>query len=291
MTDIGAATALWDLRDVELISDGPSSRVYRAMQHEQSVIAKLLKPAGFEEAAGMDLLRWRDGKGAVRLLAQQDDAYLLEDGGRHTLVERFGGGGDDATLHQLADVLVALHGPSENAVPATLMPLEQQFEALFKPLHHQKLRENRDLIDWAAHIARELLANQVDARPLHGDMHHGNVVSGDGVRWRAIDPKGLFGDPAYDYANIFGNPIEEREAVLDKARSLRLAGYFADRARSGGYHSDLDALKILRFAAANSVLSACWSLEEPQSAQDYDDGLQRLELAAILRELIGERRG
>jgi streptomycin 6-kinase len=291
MTDIIAATTLWDLRDVELISDGPSSRVYRAQRDGQSVIVKILKPAGFEEAAGMDFMRWRDGKGAVRLLAQRDQAYLLEDGGGHTLLEHFRIGGDDATLKQLTDVLTALHAGSEDVVPISLMPLEQQFDALFKPIHHETLREKRDLIDWAAHIARELLANQVDIRPLHGDMHHGNVVSEGGVRWKAIDPKGLIGDPAYDYANIFGNPIDARDQVLDKARCLRLASCIVENARSGGCYSDLDGLKILRFAAANSVLSACWSLEEPQSAEDFRDGLQRLELAAILKELIGERRG
>jgi streptomycin 6-kinase len=291
MTNITAATALWDLRDVELISDGPSSRVYRAQRDGQSVIAKILKPAGFEEAAGMDFLRWRDGTGAIRLLAQQDQAYLLEDGGKHTLLRRFRDSGDDATLQQLTDVLAALHSGSGNAVPANLMPLEQQFEALFKPVHHQTLREQRDLIDWAARLARELLASQVDIRPLHGDMHHGNVVSEDGAQWKAIDPKGLIGDPAYDYANIFGNPIDERDAVLDKARCMRLARSFAEGAKGAGCYSDLDELKILRFAAANSVLSACWSLEEPQSAEDFRDGLQRLELAVILKELIAERRG
>jgi len=100
----------------------------------------------------------------------------------------------------------------------------------------------------------------------------------------AIDPKGLIGDPACEYANIFGNPPDRPDLVLAPDRSLMLARVFAQQ-------SVLNARRILQFAAVHSVLSACWSLDEPQSAQDFRDGQQRLELAAILKELIGERRG
>lgn len=289
MTDIIVATTLWNLCDVELISDGPSSRVYRAQRDGQSIVAKILKPAGMDETMGMDLLRWQGGRGAVRLLAQQDHAYLLEDGGRHTLLQRFADGGDDATVRQLASVLVALHAASEEPPPVSLMSLDRQFEALFRPVAHPALRKKQALVGWAADMARRLLASQNSIRPLHGDMHHENVVSPDGLHWRAIDPKGLIGDPAYDYANIFGNPIGARDVVLDRDRPLRLVTCFVEVSGHFGSNDGLDAVRILEFAAANSVLSARWSLEESQSEDDFRQGLQRLELAENLRALLDRR--
>lgn len=42
---------------------------------------------------------------------------------------------------------------------------------------------------------------------LHGDIHHGNVLD-FGDRWAVIDPKGLIGHRAFDFANILCNPAE-----------------------------------------------------------------------------------
>ncbi len=41
---------------------------------------------------------------------------------------------------------------------------------------------------------------------LHGDLHHENVLDFGEKGWLAIDPKKLYGDRAFDYANIFCNP-------------------------------------------------------------------------------------
>ena len=59
-------------------------------------------------------------------------------------------------------------------------------------------------------MTRELLEASAADKPavLHGDVHHGNALDFNG-RWRAIDPKGLFGARTFDHANIFCNPDTE----------------------------------------------------------------------------------
>ena len=41
---------------------------------------------------------------------------------------------------------------------------------------------------------------------LHGDLHHENVLSA-GADWRAIDAKGVVGDPGYETGLLFYNPM------------------------------------------------------------------------------------
>jgi streptomycin 6-kinase len=41
---------------------------------------------------------------------------------------------------------------------------------------------------------------------LHGDLHYHNVLSSGGA-WKAIDPKGVVGDPGYEVGASFYNPM------------------------------------------------------------------------------------
>ena len=61
----------------------------------------------------------------------------------------------------------------------------------------------------AAADARVLLADQRRTVVLHGDVHHGNVLDFGAAGWLAIDPKGIVGDPVFDYLNLFCNPTPE----------------------------------------------------------------------------------
>ena len=41
---------------------------------------------------------------------------------------------------------------------------------------------------------------------LHGDLHYHNVLR-SGQTWKAIDPKGVVGDPGYEVGASFYNPM------------------------------------------------------------------------------------
>ncbi len=91
---------------------------------------------------------------------------------------------------------------------------------------------------------------------LHGDLHHFNILADGPECWRAIDPKGLIGEPAYEAGALLRNPLPQVLAAPDPRRLLArrldlLAGELAlNRARLRGW------------GIAQAVLSACWMLED-----------------------------
>ena len=111
--------------------------------------------------------------------------------------------------------------------------------------------EVRPLWQRAQGMLRELLATTTDPRPLHGDLHHDNVIGGAGG-WRVIDPKGLLGDPAFDVANIFRNPYGATALPFQPERIDRLAVTFA--ARFGWQRR-----RILQWACVLTAISAVWN--------------------------------
>lgn len=279
---IGVAETIdrWQLTDTRQIADTPGSLVFRArLPDGASVIAKLLKPRGMGEVAGMDYLEWRDGHGAVRLIARHANACLLQDAGLRTLEDLRAGEGEQAATQAFAEVLREIHAPSPKTAPSGLAPLSRHFAALVDDPPPTMAAERADDVAWAGSVARDLLAQQTDIMPLHGDLHHENILADGAGRWRAIDPHGLIGDPVYDAANFFGNPIGRPDITCDESRILLLARTIAPAL-------DCDEVKVLRYAAAHAALSACWSIGDPVSDEDLRDAGHRLSFLAVVRRLL-----
>ena len=279
MIGIQEAARIWQLADIRPIADTPGSLVYRARHPDgRRVIAKLLKPHGMGEIAGMDYLAWRNGRGAVTLLEREGNACLLQDGGTRNLEDVRQADGEAAATRIFAAMLQQLHAPSLSSVPGGLVPLDRHFAALLHDRIPVPAAHAAD-VAWAADIARTLLAEQSDVMPLHGDLHHENILSDESGQWRAIDPHGLIGDPAYDAANFFGNPIGRPDITCDESRIRLLASLLAPAlACSEG--------KALRYAAAHAALSACWSIGDPVSDDDLADAGHRLAFLAVVRAML-----
>ena len=74
-----------------------------------------------------------------------------------------------------------------------------------------------------------------EVRPLHGDLHHENIMHGP-RGWLAIDPKGVLGDPAFDAANWFYNPLNRMDLCLNPERIAFMAESFAGALRQDVPH-------------------------------------------------------
>ncbi|MBL0371357.1 phosphotransferase [Rhizobium sp. KVB221] len=278
--DVAVAARHWRLENLWQIADTASSMVWRARTTDaKPVVLKALKPAGTEERAGFDFLAWRNGAGSVRLLDRSGDMGLLEDGGERTLEEFHARHGETPSNEILATVLKHMHGPGAAPPPASFVPLELRFSSLFEVAANASSSDLDELLAWAAAHARALLDSQASIKPLHGDLHHGNVISADETHWLAIDPKGLVGDPAYDAANIFGNPLGRRDLICDPDRIDALATTL-------GAAVGCDRNKILRFAAAHAALSLCWLREDGLSTRS-PMAQERMMLARQIRKMIG----
>jgi streptomycin 6-kinase len=116
---------------------------------------------------------------------------------------------------------------------------------------------HRAIFSRAWDMARGLLAAPAEFVVLHGDVHHRNVLHDPARGWVAIDPKGVLGNRALEYATIFYNPTD---AVALRPGRLRAS------ARLVAAVAGIDEREILQWAFANAALSACWSIESARPA-------------------------
>ncbi|MBB3409406.1 streptomycin 6-kinase [Rhizobium sp. BK316] len=106
-------------------------------------------------------------------------------------------------------------------------------------------------------IASNLLAAPQQLSILHGDIHHRNILDFGDRGWLAIDPKRIYGERGYDFANIFAN--EDLPTVTDPERLQRQLPIVSKEA-------DIEPARLLKWIVAYSGLSAAWFLEDDDHA-------------------------
>jgi streptomycin 6-kinase len=259
-----AYLARWNLSaDGEPI-ETPSSLLLPVRRGSAPAMLKMAREE--EERRGGRLMAWWEGDGAARVLAQDDTAVLLERAtGPRSLAAMAAGGQDDAASRILCAVTGRLHAPRHRPPPA-LMPLTDWF-AMLAPAANAL----GGLFAVSNAIARKLLSSQRDVVPLHGDIHHGNVLDGGERGWIAIDPKGLWGERTFDFVNILRNP--------DAATALapRRFGHQVDVLAAA---AGLDQHRLVEWTMAFAGLSAAWHIAGGEGAE-LDLAVARLAMAAL----------
>ena len=208
-----------------------------------------------ERAAGA-LLAWWSDDGAARVHARDERALLMERAeGNRSLSDMARSDEDDEACRILCAVAARLHAPRP-APPPHLVPLARWFDAL-----GPAAATHGGVLARCDAQARALLAEPREVRPLHGDLHHGNVLDFGARGWLAIDPKGLHGERGFDLAPLFGNPD-----LTDPTRTAATAPErFARRLAIVSKVAELERARLLRWVLAWAGLSAAWSLEDGMS--------------------------
>jgi streptomycin 6-kinase len=227
------------------------------------VVLKLGVPRA-ELASEIDALRHYGGQGACRLLDADEalGALLLERLEPGATLAPLAAADDEAATRIAAGVMARLWRPppAGHRYPAVadwfagLAELRATFGGGTGPFPH-------DLVERAETLAAELLATQGEQVVLHGDLHHANILDAGGV-WRAIDPKGIVGERAYEPAALLRNPTPQIAAHPRLAELLdRRIAVFAEAL-------GLAPERIHGWALANAVLSAWWSYEDGEAEPD-----------------------
>ena len=216
-----------------------------------------------DEIRGGGLLEWWHGRSAVRVMERENGALLMErPEGTRSLVEMSLAGQDDESVDILCNVANDLHRPCAAPLPP-LDPIENLFEPLLTS------EWNDPLVQTGKRIASELLANQIEQVPLHGDIQHHNVLDAGNNRWVAIDPKGQYGERTYDFANLFRNP--NASIGNDPAIFSRRMAQIEERA-------GLEPARLSRWIVAFCALCLVWAYY-PQGSSAFDRELANLALA------------
>ena len=246
----------WDLEpDGETIVTATSELLPVRRDGTPLMLKLALEP---EEKRGGALMPWWDGEGDARVIEHDDDVLLLERAmGSASLAEMARNGRDDEASRIICDVAAKLHTLRDRPPPAGLVPLDQWF----RPLETMAASQGGIILEGAA-AARDLLRTAHDIAVLHGDIHHENILDFGSRGWLAIDPKGLFGERAFDFANLFRNPDRadlsgnpDHAIATAPGRMARQAGIVADAA-------GLDRTRLLQWVLGFASLSACWIIAD-----------------------------
>lgn len=195
-----------------------------------------------EELLGVRaLIEWH-GDGAVRVIAQDANAIVLERAGatmRSVLAD------DDAATRAVCRVAARLHAHEVGEL-SSFPTLADRFRSLFT--------DSAPRFDRGRVLARELLERSTRAVLLHGDLHSENVLQSP-RGWVAIDPKGIVGPRTFEYGPLFTNWTLPQ--AVDR---------FDTRLRIVSAEAEIEPTELLRWVAAWSALSAVWSLEDDDEA-------------------------
>jgi streptomycin 6-kinase len=217
-----------------------------------------------ELATEIDALRHYGGLGACRLLEADEamGALLLERLEPGSTLAPLAAADDALATRVAASVMTRLWRPppAGHRYPAVadwfkgLVELRATFGGGTGPFP-------RRLVERAETLAAGLLATQGEPVVLHGDLHHANILDAGG-EWRAIDPKGIVGERAYEPAALLRNPTPQIAAHPRLAELLgrRIAVFAEALALAPG--------RIHAWALANAVLSAWWAYEDGEAAPD-----------------------
>lgn len=245
-----------------------SSRLLPVRWQGEPAMLKIALDA--DEQFGAALMAWWDGQGAARVLALKDNAILLERAsGGISLAALARSGHDVRATRIICAVTAKLHAPRTKPLP-NLVPLSQWFRDL-----EPAAATHGGMLSLAAETARELLTDPRDVGVLHGDIHHDNILDFGERGWLAIDPKRLFGERSFDYANLFCNPD-----LADPAYPVATTpGQFERRVEVVSEMAGLERKRLLQWILAWSGLSAAWFLADGETPE-IEINLRIAELAA-----------
>jgi streptomycin 6-kinase len=246
----------WDLTPDSAPIATPTARLLPVRYADTLAMLKVFTRD--EAKQGTSLLAWWKGEGAARVYEFHDDAMLMERAtGDRSLLDYACNGRDDDATRILCDAIKSLHAPRGKPVPPLV-----SLDVWFAPLA-PVARAHGGLLARADETVRALLADPRDIVPLHGDIHHENVLDFGARGWLAIDPHAILGERGFDYANLFCNPdLGDPSLHVGRDRSR-----FRQRLEIATAHSGIERPRLLAWILAWCALSAAWLINDAQNAE------------------------
>jgi streptomycin 6-kinase len=262
----------WNLTPDGAETVTPRATLLPVRRGGEPAMLKLMGPLS-DEGPSARALRHFAARGAVRVLAEDDGAILLERAvPGTTLTDVVADGRDDEATAIVANVTAAVH---YGDTPDGFQSLEDWGDGFRRQRERgAHLSLPSALLARAEGVWRELAASQGRRYLLHGDLHHDNILLGD-RGWLAIDPKGIVGEAAFEPAAMLRNPVRLWPFSADAKRMKRRMAILCERL-------SLDRERVIGWTFGLMVLGACWSIEDGDSDSDVARATLLGEIAAGL---------
>jgi streptomycin 6-kinase len=218
----------------------------------KAVVLKVVKEQGDEWRCG-EVAATFGGRGVVEVYEQIPGAALFErlDPGEPLATLALHGRDEEAT-----DILAMMLGRMAPQDPPDWCPTVERWGAGFaRYVASGDERVPLTLVEPAHRIYEDLCATQRNPALLHGDLHHGNVLSDRARGWCAIDPKGVVGELEYEIGAALRNPLGRPELFANLEVVERRLEQF-------GLALGLDVGRARGWCFAQAVLAAIWSIED-----------------------------
>ncbi len=220
------------------------------LQDGSQAVLKLSPPEDHEFLTELEALKVFDGRGIIRLLESDIDSGAM-------LLERVSPGISLEKLEvdeDMTDIAISVMNRLWCTAPAvhnfpTMLEWSKGFVRMRAEFYGGTGPFPTDMVEQAEKIYSEYCANPNGNYMLHGDFHHGNILSSHRDSWLAIDPKGLVGEREYDTA-AFLRSLNKDEILISK------------RLDQISEKLQMSKKRLSAWAFAQSVLSAWWSYED-----------------------------
>ncbi len=241
----------WNLSDLQLMSGLSYNYVLGGMQGTKPIALKIgLDAPALQQEAGA--LKHFAGHGCVPLLNQDlnNGAVLLERIVPGTPLKTLFPLREQESLAIVCQMIKNLHStppPEPGLFPSVADVLTTLDKNWNLPAHHlNKARKLRD----------HLLATSANPVPLHGDLHHSNILLGADNQWLAIDPKGVMGEPAFEVGKFIRSPHVQ---LLEQPNAMSI---IESRSAMIAQHLGFDEQRMRDWTYVQAVLAACWMAED-----------------------------
>lgn len=238
----------WGLSDLKPVTNLSYNYVLAGFQGSEPIMLKLgLDVAGLHREA--EALRALSGFGAVKVLAEQNGALLLERAVPGTSLKVTFPKGDPRSIRIACQVTQILHKAPlpEKVFPSIrdwLKALDHCPEFISKTGESQEVTPLADYLEKARDLRDKLLENSLEPVLLHGDLHHENILH-NGEDWVVIDPKGVIGSPIHEVWAFIMDFEEDTQFVAD---------FFA-----------FDLQEVRSWYFVHLMLAVCWNIEDRAS--------------------------
>jgi len=241
----------WSLTNLNPYETLTYNYVLSGMMHNVPIVLKLrCDPIALEKEVAA--LHAFENHGCIKIIAHNAllGAVLLEQvmpgKSLSTLVDHQ----DELATRIAADCIRKLH---QATIPTRFLfpTLEQTL-----PDFTLETKELMPFIAQARTLRKQLLASPQEKVFLHGDFHHGNILSSSNKTWSVIDPEGIIGDPVYDLAVYIRNPLTKLLDAPD-AQTI-IVNRIHQFANLLGYNPQ----HIYDWTYLQTVSSTYWSIED-----------------------------